>query len=659
MKSLLLRAGSWASPLAFVLNLLMVYVVYGLCRLVFLWENRGALTAGLSELDKLAALTGAVRFDTSAILYTNALYALLMLLPLRLKEGRRWQQAARWTFVGINSIAVAMNLADAVYFKYTGRRTTMSVFAEFGHEGNLFGILGKEVLAHWYVVLLGVGLIYLLCRLYLSPPPPMRRPATWRYYAVQAVCLVAFVPLCVGGMRGGFTTAVRPITISNANQYVNRPAEAALILNTPFSMIRTLDKRAFADPKYFSRTELDALYSPLHIPSDTAVVRRKNVVVVILESFGAENSGWLNRHLDGGRYKGYTPFLDSLMQQSLTFEASFSNGRKSIDGMPSVLSSIPMFVEPFFLTPASLNHLSGLAGELKTQQYHTAFFHGAANGSMGFQAFAKATGFAEYYGRTEFNADRRFRGDRDFDGTWAIWDEPFLQFYAQKMSDFPTPFFTAVFTASSHAPYKVPAEYEKDFPEEGRNPLNKCVRYSDMALRKFFETAKRQPWYKNTLFVLTADHTSLSDHESYQTPWGVFSVPIVFFDAAGDLRPERRPGIAQQIDIMPTVLGHLGYNRPYIAFGNDLLRTPAEDTYAVAFYNGLYLFVQGNYVLAFDGQHTKSIHNFRTDPTGRHNLLGRVAEQPDMERQLKAIIQSYMTRMIEDRVATRKTTYKK
>ena len=112
------------------------------------------------------------------------------------------------------------------------------------------------------------------------------------------------------------------------------------------------------------------------------------------------------------------PFLSELAQKGMTFEYSYSSGRKSIDGMPSVLSSIPSFVEPFFLTPASMNDLSGIAGELsRNKGYTSAFFHGAENGSMGFQAFAKATGFQEYYGRTEYNQDPRYHGDDDFDGT--------------------------------------------------------------------------------------------------------------------------------------------------------------------------------------------------------------------------------------------------
>ena len=654
MKRITLRFGALSMPAAFFLNLLLVYVVYALCRLAFLVTNWDTFAPGFAQLDTWRVIKGTLFFDTSAILYTNVLYALLMLLPLHYKERAAWQLVCKWLFVLTNSLCVVANMADAVYFQYTGRRTTWTVFGEFGHEGNILSIVGKEVLHHPVVLLIGIALIALLWLAYVHPRSLSKapRPAT-PYYVTQVFMLGLFVPLCVAGMRGGFTTAVRPITLSNANQFVNRPAEAALVLNTPFSMIRTATKKAFVDPKYYTPDELNAIYSPLHRPGDALTPRHKNVVVIILESFGQEFVGALNPQLDGGRYMGVTPFLDSLIGVSTTYENSFANGRKSIDGMPSVLSSIPMFVEPFFLTPASLNHLSGLARELNGEGYHTAFFHGAQNGSMGFEAFARSTGFGQYYGRTEFDADPRFGGENEFDGTWAIWDEPFLQFYAKKMSEMKQPFMTAVFTASSHAPYKVPERYAKQFPEEGGTPLHKCVRYSDMALRKFFETARRQPWYKNTIFVLTADHTSLSTHEEYQTPLGRFRVPIIFFDPSGDMKLGRRPGIAKQIDIMPTLLGYLGFQQPFVAFGNDLTHLPATLNYEVAYLNGVYVFAQGDYVLLFDGNQTTGVFDYKKDRLMVHNLKGRVPQQAAMERLLKAIIQSYMQRMLTDQLTVK------
>lgn len=650
-----------SSPLCMALNLVLVYIVYEVCRLIFLFENWSAFSSSLTWGKFGEMLKGGWFFDTSAILYTNTLYILLMLFPVHYKETNAWQKVARWVFIVCNGICIVSNLIDAVYFQYTGRRTTVTVFHEFSHENNLMEIFGVEFLRHWYLVLAGVALIYALWRFYFMPKRettvwlrhPLKARPVLKYYVAHLVCLCIFVPFCVFGMRGGMTTAVRPITISNANQYVDRPLEAAIVLNTPFSLIRTFDKPIFTVPSYYTEQELDAIYSPLHEPSDTLKARKKNVVVFIVESFGREYIGGFNKWLDGGRYKGYTPFIDSLMQHSVTFEYSYCNGRKSIDGMPSILSSIPMFVEPFFLTPASMNDVSGIAGELKHKGYYSAFFHGAENGSMGFQAFARTTGFTDYFGRTEYNADKRFGGDKDFDGTWAIWDEPFLQFYATKMSDFRQPFMTAVFTASSHHPYVIPDKYKKKFPEEGI-VIHKCIRYTDYAIRRFFETAKKQPWYKNTLFVITSDHTNLSDHPYYQTDLGGFCSPIIFFDPSGELKPGMRNAIAQQIDIMPTVLGYLGYDRPYVGFGCDLFHTPVQNTWAVNYLNGIYQYVKGDYLLQFDGSRTKALYRFRTDLLLKNNLVGKVpVVQNEMEREVKAIIQSYMTRMTTNNLIVR------
>jgi phosphoglycerol transferase MdoB-like AlkP superfamily enzyme len=447
---------------------------------------------------------------------------------------------------------------------------------------------------------------------------------------------------------------VRPITISNANQYVDRPIEAALVLNTPFSIYRTIGKDVFVVPEYYaSQQEMAAVYSPVHIPNDSVPMAKKNVVVLIVESFGREYIGALNQDLENGQYKGYTPCVDSLVNHSTTFRHSFCNGRKSIDGMPSILSSIPMFVEPFFLTPASMNHVSCLASLLAGEGYETAFFHGAQRGSMGFMAFARSTGFQEYYGREDFNEDSRFSGDDDFDGMWAIWDEPFLQYYALKMSEMKEPFMTAVFTASSHHPYQIPEQYKSVYPEEGIE-IHKCIRYTDMSIGKFFETARQQPWFQNTIFVLTSDHTNQSDHAFYQTDIGGFCSPIIIYDPS---RPDgvMHDKIAQQIDILPTVMGMLHYQKPYFAFGIDLLNTPAEDTWAVNYLNGIYQYVKHGHVLQFDGQQTKAVYAL-SDSLMQHNLLEsskfkvQGSKFKEMEQEVKAIIQQYMERMTQDRL---------
>ena len=623
---------SYSPVVATVWNLLLIYIVYQIARCEYYFENVSYLNYTYD------VFRGGLLFDTSAIIYTNALYILLMLLPFRQSA---YQQCCKWLYLMINGIALAVNLADSAYFQYTMRRTTTTVFSEFSNEGNLGSIIGTEFIHHWYLVLLFVGIMWLLWRLYATPK---------KHHALNLASLILIVPLWVAGIRGGFTTAVRPITISNANQYAQRPTDAALVLNTPFSLIRTIGKNVFTVPAYFeNEADMEAVYDPVHHPVDSILssdssFTRKNIVILIVESFGREYIGALNKDLEGGKYKGYTPYVDALISKSTTFRYSFSNGRKSIDGMPSILSSIPMFVEPFFLTPASMNDYTGLAGLLAKEGYETAFFHGAQNGSMGFEAFARKTGFQHYYGRTEYEASQ---GTDDFDGTWAIWDEPFLQYYAHEMSKLKEPFMTAVFTASSHHPFVIPEKYQKDFPE-GSLPIHKCIRYTDMAIGRFFETASRQPWFNNTIFVLTSDHTNMSDHAEYQSDLGGFCSPIIIFDPS---QPEGKTEdkIAQQIDILPTILGMLGYSKDYLAFGIDVLNTPAEDTWAVNYLNGIYQYVKYGYVLQFDGQQTKAVYRL-DDRLMKNNLKGKTDVETKMERELKAIIQQYMERMKHNRL---------
>ncbi len=622
---------------ALLANILLVYVAYMLCRLVFLWENSSLFT-DLTFSHLMELCRGGIYFDTSAILYTNALVILLTLFPLHWKENARYHAVVRWIYVTVNTLCVSINLMDTVYFQYTNRRTTGSVFSQFANENNLGRIIGLEFARHWYFVLLALVIGVLLYKLYRRPRLNARKELL-SYYCTYIIALAVCSMFTVFGMRGGMTRQTRPITISNANQYVNRPIETGIVLNTPFSLLRTLGKKPFIIPQYFTnRQEMTSAFNPVHTPADSVEFKPKNVVVLILESFGKEYVGSLNKTLEDGHYKGYTPFLDSLIQKSLVFDYSFANGRTSIDGMPSSLSSIPMFVEKFLLTPAALNSLTSVAGELRKKGYYTAFFHGAANGSMGFQAFSRSAGYQDYFGRTEYG------NDDDFDGNWAIWDEEFLQFFAQKMSSFKQPFSTGIFTASSHHPYNIPERYKNVFPE-GALPIHKCIRYSDNALRLFFKTAEKAPWFKNTLFVLTADHTNQTNHPEYQTEAGIHSIPIIFYTPDGSLKPEERRGISQQIDIMPTVLGFLGYDNPYVAFGCDLLHTPEAETYAVNYLDGIYQFFKGDYMLQFDGEKTIAVYAFKTDVLLKHNLVGKVPEQTAMERELKSMIQQYMERM--------------
>ncbi|MDR0833968.1 MAG: LTA synthase family protein [Candidatus Symbiothrix sp.] len=650
---------------ALLCNVGLMVVVYYLCRVAFFLVNKSYFP-DVTVSHFLVLLKGGFQFDISAIIYTNLLYSLMQVLPFRFRLNVLYQTIAKWIFVVVNSFVVIVNCCDIVYFPFTNRRTTGTVLSEFQNEDNLSKIIIQSIFDYWYVALFALLLIFAIYKLYCKPnvgrlrggqPRIMRsrggQPQGGQpqglplrghilYYTLQTVLMGVFVYFAIVGMRGGIGPTVRPITISNANKYVNKSTETAIVLNTPFSLIRTWNKVVYKNPEYFKNVvELAKIYSPIHQPTPQGAFKSLNVVVIIIESFGKEYSGFFNKTLDNGTYKGYTPFLDSLYAEGLTFAYSYANGRKSIDAMPSVLSSIPMFVEPFIVTPYSTNDISGIPAVLKEKGYYSAFFHGAPNGSMGFQAYAKSAGFDDYFGLDEY-------GNKDLDGTWAVWDEEFLQFYADKMGTMKQPFMTSVFTASSHHPFKIPVKYEGKFPE-GTQPIHKCVGYTDYALQQFFKKMAHYDWFENTLFVITADHTNQTAHTEYFTDVNLYAVPILFYHHGSDLKGLQTVPV-QQMDIMPSILGYLNYEKPYFAFGQDIFNTAATAKFVANYNNPRYQLIKNDYFLQFDGLQTNALYNYQSDPLFYTNLAGKVKEQQDMETLLKAVIQQYMVRMTENKL---------
>ena len=626
---------------ALIKSLLVVMGLYTISRVGFYLFNTSFFPSmNLSRF--LVILGGGLRFDLAATLYSNSLFILMMIVPVTFRFKSWYQLILKWVFLVCNSIAFAVNTIDFIYYRFTLRRTTLSFLNQFENETNFGKLFFHFLFDYWYAVLFFVFLIVLLVLGYkrINYTGPQIKN-TWAFYFSGVLALVLSVGLFIGGARGGFRESTRPITLSNAAAYAKEPRDINLVLNTPFALMRTAKANVIEKVNYFSsEEELNKVFNPYKTPSDTIPFQNKNVVVLILESFSKEFIGAYNRDLESGKYQGYTPFLDSLIGVSRAYQYSMANGRKSIDAMPSVICSIPSIEVPYVLSHFSGNKINSLPTLLRDKGYYSAFFHGAPNGSMGFDAFANLSGFDEYVGKDEYN------NNDDFDGIWGIWDEKFLQFFANEMSTFKQPFYTTVFTVSSHHPYNLPDEYQDKFKGSPK-PVHRTIQYTDYSLKKFFESASKMPWFNNTIFVLTADHASAEiQFQEYNSPWGYFSIPIIFYEP-GNTVMSMKPEIIQQADIMPTVLGLLHYDKPYISFGRDILTN--EEPFAFNYLNNVYQAFMGDYLLQFDGSKSIGLYDFIRDKMMTKNLI---TEKPDivgkMELRLKAFIQQYNNRMVEN-----------
>ncbi|MEJ0056396.1 MAG: LTA synthase family protein [Bacteroidota bacterium] len=545
------------------LQLSLLLTCYFVCRCCFLLFNIGHFEdVGVLQFASIAF--HGIRFDISVILLINALYILLLFLPYPRGISRPWDGILQVLFISVNSIAIVFEACDWAYYSFTLKRATADVLDMINRKGDFLLMLPRFVVEYWYVpfsvLLLVLALVKGNKKIVLETPLTITpsQPATSGKLIQKTVRFIIVLGVSVI-IRGGFQRT--PLSSSHAVE-VTESSFVPLVLNTPFTIIHSLSGQALVDPHYYSEEELDLYNNPLKQYSGK-VFTSKNVVVIMLESFSKQFTGL-------GERTSYTPFLDSLMDGSFVCRRGYANALHSAEGVPAVISGIPSLMdEPITTSNYGANSMTSLPDLLKQKGYETAFFHGGTNGTMGFDLFSSNAGYDHYFGRDEYD------NEDDYDGDWGIWDEPFLQYYARTMSEMRQPFFTSVLTLTSHDPFRVPDQY-KLLPK-GPLPVQQCIAYTDMSLRKFFRTAASQSWYNNTLFVITADHCSLmTENNLDHNNLGFYAIPIVFFSPGDSSLQGSTRVISQQIDILPSVLDYLGYEKPFFAFGNSVFRGRSE-----------------------------------------------------------------------------------
>jgi len=642
------KYNKWTSyniPEEYVLlkRIFLLMFLFSISRLGFYLFN----TEHYADLDFIRLLRifgGGLKFDISAIMFINALYLLIYLIPSPFRYKKGYKNFLKYLFFISNGIALLTNIVDFFYFDFILKRSTTDVFM-FASEGNILTLIGLFIVDYWYGPIF--WLVQMAVLVYFYNKTDVQKPEiinNKRFYISGIAWLLISVYFSIIAMRGGFTGTTRPITLGNAGKYTEKPLEMAIVLNTPFTIIRTLDKAPLKPMNFFSDDELVKIYQPIHKSTPDGKFKNYNVVVFIIESLAKEYTGALNKDLDNGEYQGYTPFLDSLMQVSKTFARAFANGRKSIDALPSVSAGIPSMVNPYVTSKYATNKINSMASLLRDKGYETAFFHGAPNGSMGFESFMKVAGYTKYFGMNEYD------NDDDFDGTWGIWDEEFFQFYADEINKMQEPFHTTLFSLSSHHPYKIPERYVGKF-REGTLGFHIPIQYMDMALKKFFAKASKMPWFNNTLFIITADHSNNAWHPEYKTSIGNFSIPIILYQPSNDSLRGFDSTVVQQMDIMPTVLHYLDFDKDFVSFGVDMLDSTANH-WAVNYNNNTYQIIKGDYVLQFRDDRAIAVYDYVHDRLLHDNLIGKLDNtEQNMEQLIKAFIQQYNDRMINNKLS--------
>lgn len=611
----------------FLMRIALLYCIFGLCRVLFFIFNN-SLIDPITGSEISGIIKGSFIFDSVSIFYINIPFILLSLIPFKFRERGGYQQFLFLFFIVTNSVAIYLNCSDIFYYEFKLGRIASDDIHYFGQDnaGNIFISLLKD---YWYGFLIYFAIIFLLIIGYKKIPyypTTTKRRAT--YYVSSSILLPVTIGVAIIMIRGGnISGATYPIAMSDATLYVKNTTHSSLILSNPFCLIRTMNSRVKYE-KYFDDKELNSIFTPTE-KIDTTIEREfkidssTNIMLILLESFGSAHLKPLN-----GKDHSYTPFLDSLASQGMLMTNAYHNGIRSIDALPAIWGSIPTFKTQFLSLPQSVAPMQTLPSILKKMGYTTAFMHGAVRKSMSFVAFAHTSDVDITYSQEEYEQER---GTADFDGTWGIWDDKFIDFTADKIIELQKPFFATLFTLSSHSPFALPDQFKDKF-KGGTLPIHKTMEYTDAALKEFFNKLSKEPFYDNTLFILTADHSSASDIEKFQKVPYSYSVPIIFYKPNSNIKGTF-PHVSSHIDIMPTLLGMIDYKKPYFGFGTDLFgSTSHAERFTINYFGGAFNIVTDSTTYQFNEKEIISIISEK--PT-------QDSIPPHIYNKAKAIIQQY------------------
>jgi phosphoglycerol transferase MdoB-like AlkP superfamily enzyme len=610
----------------FAAAFLATLVGYSICRLQFLfWNWEFYQKQPISDL--LFAFVKAWRFDLSAIAILS-LVPFLVFLTVTISYRQALSLRAKRILLGLFLLfqlpTMVVNLGDAEFIHFLGRRYTFDALFFFREIPGKFWSL---FFTYWKLNAIDIVILSAFIWVVVAWLPRRLKEPDWALNKQLLVALGIFVAMGIAA-RGGLQS--KPINFAHA-QIFTQPMMNSLVLNSSFTLIQTVKRESLPREHFFSNEEmLKWLRSGLaeksllegHRPNT-----KPNIVLIIVESLGREYIGSLNGDV------GYTPFLDELSTKSLVFKDAYANARRSIEGIGAIMAGIPSLMnEPFLSSQYLTNYYAGMGTVLQGQGYHTSFFHGAQNGTMYFDQFMKSAGVLHYFGKNEYP------NPGDDDGSWGIWDEPFLQWMNKKLGEFPQPFFSTVFTLSSHHPFKVPTAYDGVFPK-GTSPIHEPIGYTDMALRKFFETASREPWFSNTIFIITGDHTYKPERPSYRNEVGNYLVPLIIYAPGIELPKVDSEQVVQQIDILPTVIDLLGVPENKRNYLGTSVFVPG-DRIAVNYWEGHYLLVAHDGLLVYNRGQEFQLYR-RQDAFLTSPLTGNPDRKLELENRLKAVIQYF------------------
>lgn len=515
---------------------------------------------------------------------TDAIASIYFLLPMwlvllfcNIEHKVTRYVALTWFTIGFFT-ACLLNLSDLGYYPITKKRMGAELLDILSEIPALMSSYLKD---YWYLLVLLIT--FFAFAFWLFKKQLSNYKNVEQKFIPKSLNVILVIGLFFTIMRGGY--GIRPFMPFDIPSLVD-PKLQWLASNTPFQFLHTLENKNIEIETFYEQAEAEKIigFQKQFVSNE---FKKKNIVFIILESFCSERVGLLNPAI-----KQYTPFMDSLLSNSRTYKYGVANGRMTIDALPSVLSSMPSFMEKnYCYSNYSNNNIHGISSLLEKEGYTTAFFYGGVKTTFGFENFMNINFTKQYFDQRDYDSNYENEG-------WGVDDHLYMPFVASKLKTLPQPFCASLLTLSLHHPFPVPEPY-KTLLDTIKDPVRKSLMYSDLSLQSFFAKVKNEDWFKNSIIAICADHTSGGFGQYESNPVNEFAIPISFLAVGDTVFNKVQDQSISQIDMYPTVLDYLGYNKPFVSLGISALSSKNHATVQFGG-NGIFHAFDYPYLLEFD-----------------------------------------------------------
>jgi len=578
----------------FLLPLLLMLLLAQMEKGLFVLYHH-AQFSGLSLGNILYAMFWGIKFD----LAIAGIFAFLAYFGAYLAKRllrREFAAALQYTSFIAATLLLLLHGADMLYYGEAGRHLGYELKEGLNSGGSL--ALAAMRTYTWPVVM-ELALILplylanraLFCR-FAPAMPQNKHPLGFIRLESALITVLLFSAIMV---RGGVASV--PLEPLHAQQ-IGGANRAAIALNGAynalFSSVTSYDAKPLVSGMP-DKSQLKLIRQ--HFGPQPAVKGKEkpyNVVLLFLESWSAV---YMNSY---GYAKDTTPYFDSLRKLSLTTDETMAGGHRTTEGLFSTLCS---WQNPLGETVAQ-SQLQNYDYEclpklLRNEGYTTAFFQGTLENTSGTGAFAQALGFEQSYGKHDIK-------QRQYDeNSWGVQDPDLYRFVLDKLDKMPQPFFIGVNTATTHDS-RVPESFLKQVAHPDSNGFANAMHFADYSLEQFINAYQQSGHFKDTLFVMVADHTGAvnsSVFDRYRIPFLIYAPSIV--------KPQHLPVISSQRDIAPTMLSILNLPQPSWFAGHSLIETASQDSFADYYHEGILGWVKGEHITEFPLHGQSPVHCYQ------------------------------------------------